>query len=165
MIDSDARITTTSKVSLGRFGHHPDPANDFCIEVEAIEGMAYDVSVGLDGSDDYELYCRIHEAMSFRVGGDEIAVRAKQRLRDIWKVRLAAKVEPFERSHPASVTLAARVNFADERHADGNYLRLVVSHGASHRPFLLSRGEAKKLRDELSRALDEMGVKPETAHA
>jgi hypothetical protein len=32
---------------LGLFGHHPDPEIDFCIEVEALEGEAYEVSVGL----------------------------------------------------------------------------------------------------------------------
>lgn len=27
-----------SDKTLGRFGHHPDPANDFCVEVECLQG-------------------------------------------------------------------------------------------------------------------------------
>ena len=27
------------KERLGRFGHHPDPATDFAVEVDAIEGL------------------------------------------------------------------------------------------------------------------------------
>ena len=30
------------------FGHHPDPSTDFCIEVEDMEGYAYELSVGLN---------------------------------------------------------------------------------------------------------------------
>lgn len=66
---------------LGRFGHHPDPATDFCVECEVIEGMAYNVTVGLDKREDLE-DC-LFKAMQFRVGGDEQAVAAKSRLREI----------------------------------------------------------------------------------
>lgn len=62
---------------LGRFGHHPNPAIDFCVEVECLEGMAYDRGVG-DAVPDLEK--RLSRALAFRVGGDEIAVKAKQLL-------------------------------------------------------------------------------------
>jgi hypothetical protein len=64
---------------LGRFDHHPDPATDFCVEVEAIEGALYERKVGFDlhpGLDE-----RIRQALTFRVGGDMWAVRAKTLLR------------------------------------------------------------------------------------
>ena len=73
--------STPSAETLGRFGHHPHPADDFCVEVEAIEGMQADVRAGL--ADQAELDHRIERALTFRVGGDPIAVRAKARLREI----------------------------------------------------------------------------------
>lgn len=36
---------TSEKLAL--FGHHPEPAIDFCIEVEALEGWAYELKVGM----------------------------------------------------------------------------------------------------------------------
>jgi len=73
---------------LGRFDHHPDPAIDFCIEVEVIEGLHYDHKVG--ASDGAGLAERVARAMTFRVGGDEIAVRAKHTLRGIEAALAAA---------------------------------------------------------------------------
>lgn len=64
---------------FGRFGHHPDPATDFCIEVECIEGEAYEVSVGM--IDAASIAPRIERALSFTVGGDVGAVAAKATLR------------------------------------------------------------------------------------
>lgn len=32
---------------LGFFRHHPDPSTDFCVEVEAVEGMAWDACIFL----------------------------------------------------------------------------------------------------------------------
>jgi hypothetical protein len=66
---------------LGRFGHHPDPAVDFCCEVEAIEGLACDAGAGLTTLD--EVKERIDRAMTFTVGGDPWAVNAKARLRNM----------------------------------------------------------------------------------
>lgn len=63
------------------FGHHPDPAIDFCVEVEELQGMAYNRKVGFDPEP--SLDPRIFRAMQFRVGGDEGAVCAKQTLREI----------------------------------------------------------------------------------
>lgn len=66
---------------LGRFGHHPDPATDFCVEVDAIEGMARDAAVGLIDCADVQK--RVDRAMQFTVGGDPLAVSAKYKLRGI----------------------------------------------------------------------------------
>lgn len=73
---------------LGRFGHHPDPANDFCIEVEAIQGQLFDATHGISkpGTEPVTIDTvrnRIERAMDFRVGADEIAVSAKQLLRTL----------------------------------------------------------------------------------
>lgn len=66
---------------LGRFGHHPLHADDFCVEVEALLGMEADVRAGLAEMTD--LRSRVEKALSFRVGGDEFAVAAMASLRDL----------------------------------------------------------------------------------
>lgn len=66
---------------LGRFGHHPDPACDFCVEVERIEGIAYERRAGMN--DGEELRHAVSRALDFTVGGDLIAISAKARLREI----------------------------------------------------------------------------------
>ncbi|NEI60969.1 hypothetical protein [Rhizobium leguminosarum] len=69
---------------LGRFGHHPDPAIDFEVEVETIQGSLYDVTHGVDHSTTIgEIRNRIAKAMEFSVGGDAGAVAAKQMLRGL----------------------------------------------------------------------------------
>lgn len=68
-------------MTLGRFGHHPDPAIDLCVEIDAIEGLAADVKAGLEPKKILE--DRIFNAMTFRVGGIERAVAAKGRLREL----------------------------------------------------------------------------------
>lgn len=64
-----------------KFGHHPDPAIDFCIEVDELQGMAYNRKIGFDAEP--QLEDRVFRAMLFRVGGDGRAIDAKQTLRDI----------------------------------------------------------------------------------
>jgi hypothetical protein len=64
---------------LGRFKHHPDPAVDFCVEVDVIGGLAADVAAKLEKKS--VVLERIEKAMRFRVGGDERAVAAKALLR------------------------------------------------------------------------------------
>lgn len=68
---------------LGRFEHHPDPAIDFCVEVEEIQSIAHDRSIGFANPDDSALEDRIFRAMQFNVGGDANAVNAKALLREI----------------------------------------------------------------------------------
>ena len=72
----------TDELKVGRFGHHPDPANDFCIEVEEIEAILYDKRLGLRPLQAWPAL-RIRRAMEFVVGGDQIAIAAKARLRAI----------------------------------------------------------------------------------
>lgn len=71
--------------TLGRFGHNPDPAIDFCVEVDEIEAIASNLAKGLSGFGHEETYAslakRVDAALAFRVGGDEGAVAAMQALR------------------------------------------------------------------------------------
>ena len=69
---------------MARFGHHPEPAIDFCVEVEALHGLAYEVGVGLADRD--VLYRRVSAALDFRVGGDAHAVAARGLLRKVGKI-------------------------------------------------------------------------------
>ena len=66
---------------MGRFGWNENPAADFCIEVDVIEGMEADYRAGLETKRAVE--DRIFRAMQFSVGGDERAVEAKNNLRRI----------------------------------------------------------------------------------
>lgn len=70
---------------LGRFGHHPDPAIDFCVEVEIIEGEWFNVQMGFENGTPTakELRQRVDKAMTFNVGGDLNAISAKSLLRKI----------------------------------------------------------------------------------
>jgi len=98
-------IETAGK--LGRFGHHPDPATDFCVEVECIEGEHLNNKIGfMNGTPTLdELRERVGRAMEFRVGGDLNAIEAKRLLRAIETdlgSRLAITIKPLEwEPHPA----------------------------------------------------------------
>ena len=72
-------------LDVGRFGHHPDPAVDFCEEVDQLKGIAHNVTVGFGDwfTDWIDLDERIFRAMSFRVGGNQNAVAAKGDLRKL----------------------------------------------------------------------------------
>lgn len=87
---------------LGRFDHHPDPAIDFCIEVEELTAMAYNRRVGFDPEPDLER--RVERAMDFRVGGDTNAVIAKEILRAI--EREVKGLPPISVYNPKGLTLA-----------------------------------------------------------
>jgi len=63
------------------FGHHPDPAVDFCLEVEAIENEAVDQKAGMPPR--FSVAERAARALQFRVGGDPRAIAAKAALRAI----------------------------------------------------------------------------------
>lgn len=75
---------------LGRFGHHADPAIDFCMEVQDIEALLCS-SKGTPAArlTGVQLRERVARAMEFRVGGDKHAVNAKQILRGIEKALTA----------------------------------------------------------------------------
>jgi hypothetical protein len=69
--------------TLGRFGHHPDPATDFEIEVDALMGMWINRKTGFDPEHDFAP--RMEKAMQFRVGGVRSAISAKGALRGIYE--------------------------------------------------------------------------------
>ena len=69
--------------TLGRFGHHPNSAIDFCVEVEELMSIATDRKMGIHNPDDGTLEKRVERAMDFRVGGDASAIDAKAEVRAI----------------------------------------------------------------------------------
>lgn len=71
---------------IGRFGHHPDPATDFEVEVESLQGRLFDAKHAIPGKHGVtesvaQVADAIKRAMTFRVGGVETSVRAKSILR------------------------------------------------------------------------------------
>ena len=78
--------------ATGRFGHHPDPAIDFCAEVDAIEGLVADWKADLEEQEVVE--DRLFKARQFRVGGDIQAIKAKWRLREVDGEFQVARGEP-----------------------------------------------------------------------
>jgi hypothetical protein len=80
------------------FGHHPEPATDFCVEVEAIEAEITDLNAGLPATMD--LGARIERAMQFKVGGDAAAVVAKADLRKIEAAFKAGRAAGVPGLHP-----------------------------------------------------------------
>jgi hypothetical protein len=69
---------TTATEKLGRFGHHPDPVVDFCVEVDIIEGLIADVDAGIQ---EWETVAdRVFKAMQ-SVWIDGRAQDAKNKLR------------------------------------------------------------------------------------
>lgn len=97
-------------VKLGRFNHHPDPAIDFCIEVEVIEAEWSNIRHGFTNGTPSrsEIASRVAIAMQFRVGGDPQAVAAKDTLRGIEKELLAPVGDPvaWMRNGPEGDTVA-----------------------------------------------------------
>lgn len=76
-----ARRDEASAAPIGRFGHHPDPAIDLCVEIDDIVAEFANLRIGFGPIT--RLADKIYSAMAFRVGGDEGAVKAKARLREI----------------------------------------------------------------------------------
>lgn len=99
---------------LGRFGHHPEPAIDFCVEVESLESIVHDKEIGLRSDEPLPVE-RYHKALDFRVGGDEQAVNAKHALR-----QLAPRIDALSTPSPekAEIERKARelcaANFASK---------------------------------------------------
>lgn len=83
----------SNALALGRFGHHPNPADDFCVEVEEIIAIHKDRELRFPNPDDASLDERVRRAMDFTVGGNEHAVHAKQLLREV-----ARKMEEAEQA-------------------------------------------------------------------
>lgn len=73
---------------LGRFNHHPDPAIDFCIEVESLQGRLRSARLGIakPGEAPECISCikaDIQRALEFTTGGDPNAIDAKWLLREL----------------------------------------------------------------------------------
>lgn len=129
--------------ALARFGHHPDPATDFCIEVTELECIVTDKELGLRDDEEIPL-SRIARAMSFRVGGDEIAVGAKQHLREI-EDRAAAlnarqsgegernsAIEDIAAERQRQIETEGWTPEHDDVHADGGELSRAAACYAAH---------------------------------
>jgi hypothetical protein len=83
---------------LGRFGWHPDPAIDFCIEVETLQSRMHGAEHGLSKPGEKpetiaDVAVDIERAMWFRVGGDLGAIDAKHLLRRL-EARANAAASP-----------------------------------------------------------------------
>lgn len=68
--------------ALGRFGHHPDPATDFEVEVTSLQGRLFNAKHAIPDKHGVtesvaQVADAIKRAMTFRVGGVETSVRAK----------------------------------------------------------------------------------------
>lgn len=69
--------------TLSRFGHHPDPAVDFEVEVQDLEAEVYNYNVGFQPLRREQIARRIDIALDFRVGGVPSCVTAKAALRQL----------------------------------------------------------------------------------
>lgn len=92
MTDNHPSRVSPPEKPLGKFGHHPDPATDFEVEVEEIESIITDVRLGLRPKDDIEP--RLSNAMKFRVGGVPSAVAAKDTLRALQDSLMSPTSQP-----------------------------------------------------------------------
>ncbi|MBZ9600686.1 hypothetical protein [Phyllobacterium chamaecytisi] len=118
--------------TLGLFGHHPDPANDFCIEVEAIEGLHFNALHGISKPGTTpptmaEVQDRISRAMEFRVGGDEIAVKAKAKLRALTPIA-PAEVEDGRIDWPWVLRSRADAAYLKDTEGTVKLLRTVADY-------------------------------------
>lgn len=72
----------THEERLARFGHHPDPVIDFCVEVEAFEGILFDIEHEIQTITP-ELLSRMDKAMAFHPFLNPGAINAKGILREL----------------------------------------------------------------------------------
>lgn len=85
---NESILAASQDEKLARFGNHPDPAIDFCIEVEKLESRLHQAERGLSkpGTDPeavQEVCDDICRTMDFTVGGDQGAIAAKDVLREL----------------------------------------------------------------------------------
>lgn len=66
---------------IGRFGHHPDQAIDFEVEITDLIGQAFEADHGMTERE--PVVARIRQARLFRVGGVPSCVAAKDTLRTL----------------------------------------------------------------------------------
>lgn len=121
----------TEAAGLARFGHHPDPAIDFEIEVESLQARLLDAKGDISKPGHAvetvaSVLEDIERAMMFRVGGDPSAVRAKQILRDLEAVAKQA-VQPTAPEAPRAAVRGDAKEIADRlRKVEGDVRRLCV---------------------------------------
>lgn len=92
---------------LGRFGHHPDPAIDFCVEVEDLVAEWLNTKAGFENGTPARsvIEDRVFKAMQFRVGGDPGCVTAKQTLREIEREMKASPTPAADREAVARIIM------------------------------------------------------------
>lgn len=95
-------VQPSEKPALARFGHHPNPAIDFTVEVESLESIFADRALGLRQELTHDqLQQRVMRALDFRVGGDEAAVAAKSQLRHRRHAYCQDSLQPAKKTgHP-----------------------------------------------------------------
>lgn len=79
MTTAQSVTTEPTALPLARFGHHPDPVIDFCVEVEALEAEHIDRQAGMAPTMD--IAERIFKAMTFKASVNQMALAAKSSLR------------------------------------------------------------------------------------
>ncbi|MBA4282020.1 hypothetical protein [Ralstonia sp.] len=137
MSDMIAKGLSNGTEGLARFGHHPDPAIDFEIEVEKLQSRLFSAMQGLSkpGEQPETIACvaeAISKAMDFRVGGDQGAVAAKALLRELEAQAIAA-LPPAPDTVEALVKAAEytddfmRTDKAYERSGAGTKLRAALA--------------------------------------
>jgi len=91
---------------LARFGHHPDPAIDFELEVQDLEAEVYNFIVGFQPLPREKLDQRIDLALDFRVGAVPSCVHAKDVLRRL--ARRFLSYDPSATTHTSEAEPVAR---------------------------------------------------------
>lgn len=138
------------KAGLMRFGHHPDPAIDFCIEVESLEARLSDAKhhyakMGEEPETVAFVLDRIQSALSFKVGADDGAVKSKQALRDL-ETKAIAWLQPTTSAEPARKAI-------DAQGAENEY--------SAFDPFL---GTREELASELNAVLRDLLTASDLLH-
>lgn len=100
---------------LCRFNHHPDPAIDFCVEVESLLGEIENQRIGFKNGTpaQHEIDKRIEHALDFKVGGDQGAILAKQQLRAALSTVASRDREDAERLRKKLLDYAERIERAE----------------------------------------------------
>jgi len=128
---------------LARFGHHPDPAIDFEIEVQSLEARLIDAEngyakIGTEPEAVASVLADIKRAMEFRVGGDPSAVAAKQALRNLEARALTASghsIVPAKVAHYEEADRSELV-VTDEPHVYAETVSVQVIRSAASREIV-----------------------------
>ena len=85
-------------MTIGQFDHHEDLSIDFCLEVEAIEGILFDLEHRIErpGVDADYLVARVKKALEFAVPADPDGEEARRSLAEIERA-IGTVLAPSER--------------------------------------------------------------------